>query len=71
MQIPSYKVKLRAIRVVKEWFDQAHEPIVMSTGHLDLLLAGIEKALQEGAATERCGDCLGQRVQGTVYRCES
>ena len=71
MQIPSYKVKLRAIRVVKEWFDQAHEPIVMSTGHLDLLLACIEKALQEGAATERCGDCLGQRVQGTVYRCES
>jgi hypothetical protein len=62
---------LRAIRVVKEWFDQAHEPIVMSTGHLDLLLACIEKALQEGAATERCGDCLGQRVQGTVYRCES
>ena len=49
MQIPSYKVKLRAIRVVKEWFDQAQEPIVMSTGHLDLLLAGIEKALQEGA----------------------
>ena len=71
MQIPSYKVKLRAIRVVKEWFDQAHEPIVMSTGHLDLLLACIEKALQEGAATERCGDCLGQRVKGTVYRCES
>ena len=54
-----------------EWFDQAHEPIVMSTGHLDLLLAGIEKALQEGVATERCGDCSGQRVKGTVYRCES
>ena len=69
--VPNYKVKLRAIRAVKEWFDQAHEPIVMSTGHLDLLLACIEKALQEGAATERCGDCLGQRVQGTVYRCES
>ena len=45
----NYEHKLRAIRVVKEWFDQAHEPIVMSTGHLDLLLAGIEKALQEGA----------------------
>ena len=71
MQIPSYKVKLRAIRVVKEWFDQAQEPIVMSTGHLDMLLACIEKALQEGVATERCGDCLGQRVKGTVYRCES
>ena len=48
MQIPSYKVKLRAIKVVKEWFDQTQEPIVMSTGHLDLLLACIEKALQEG-----------------------
>ena len=48
--VPNYKVKLRAIRVVKEWFDQAHEPIVVSTGHLDLLLAGIEKALQEGAS---------------------
>ena len=45
----NYEHKLRAIRVVKEWFDQAHEPIVMSTGHLDLLLACIEKALQEGA----------------------
>lgn len=67
----NYEHKLRAIRVVKEWFDQAHEPIVMSTGHLDLLLACIEKALQEGATTERCGDCLGQRVKGTVYRCES
>ena len=50
MQTPNYKVKLRAIKVVKEWFDQAHEPIVMSTGHLDLLLAGIEKALQEGVS---------------------
>ena len=67
----NYEHKLRAIRGVKEWFEQAHEPMVMSTGHLDLLLACIEKALQEGAATERCGDCLGQRVQGTVYRCES
>jgi hypothetical protein len=45
----NYEHKLRAIRVVKEWFDQAHEPIVMSTGHLDLLLSCIEKALQEGA----------------------
>ena len=71
MQTPSYEVKLRAIKVVKEWFDQTQEPIVMSTGHLDLLLTCIGKALQEGAATERCGDCLGQRVQGTVYRCES
>jgi peptidyl-tRNA hydrolase len=48
MQTPSYEVKLRAIKVVKEWFDQTQEPIVMSTGHLDLLLACIEKALQEG-----------------------
>jgi len=47
MQIPSYKVKLRAIRVVKEWFDKAQEPIVMSTGHLDVLLRCIEEALQE------------------------
>ena len=45
----NYEHKLRAILVVKEWFDQAHEPIVMSTGHLDLLLTCIEKALQEGA----------------------
>lgn len=43
--VPNYKVKLRAIRVVKEWFDQAHEPIVMSTGHLDILIACIEEAL--------------------------
>lgn len=48
MQTPSYEVKLRAIKVVKEWFDQTQEPIVMSTGHLDMLLACIEKALQEG-----------------------
>ena len=67
----NYEHKLRAIRVVKEWFDQAHEPIVMSTGHLDLLLSCIEKALQEGAATERCDDCLGQRVKGIGYHCES
>lgn len=46
----NYEVKLQAIRVVKEWFDQAQEPIIMSTGHLDLLLACIEKALQEGSA---------------------
>ena len=44
----NYEHKLRAIRVGKEWFDQSHEPIVMSTGHLDLLLACIETALQEG-----------------------
>ena len=50
MQIPSYKVKLRAIKVVKEWFDQAQEPIVMSTAHLDVLLACIEEALQEGVS---------------------
>ena len=71
MQIPSYKVKLLAIQVVKQWFDRTQEPIVMSTAHLDALLGCIEEALQEGAATERCGDCLGQRVKGTVYRCES
>ena len=47
MQTPNYKVKLRAIRVVKEWFDQAHEPIVMSTGHLDILIACIEEAIEE------------------------
>ena len=47
--MPNYEHKLRAIQVVKEWFDQAQEPIVMSTGHLDLLLECIEKALQEGA----------------------
>ena len=41
----NYEHKLRAIRVVKEWFDQAQEPIVMSTGHLDLLLGCIEQAL--------------------------
>ncbi len=41
----NYEHKLRAIRVVKEWFDQAHEPIVMSTGHLDILIACIEEAL--------------------------
>ena len=45
----NYEHKLRAIKVVKEWFDRAQEPIVMSTGHLDLLLECIEKALQEGA----------------------
>ena len=50
MQIPNYKVKLRAIKVVKEWFDRTQEPIVMSTAHLDVLLACIEGALQEGAS---------------------
>ena len=67
----NYEHKLRAIRVVKEWFDQSHERIVMSTRNLDLLLACIETALQEGAATERCDDCLGQRVKGIGYHCES
>ena len=51
----NYEHKLRAIRVVKEWFDQAQEPIVMSTGHLDLLLGCIEQALQEG--TEKAPSC--------------
>ena len=50
MQIPSYKVKLRAIQVVKQWFDRTQEPIVMSTAHLDALLGCIEEALQEGAS---------------------
>jgi len=53
MQTPSYKVKLRAIQVVKEWFDQAQEPIVMSTGHLDLLLACIEKAISDESTTRQ------------------
>ena len=48
MQIPSYKVKLLAIQVVKQWFDRTQEPIVMSTAHLDALLGCIEEALQEG-----------------------
>ena len=47
MQIPSYKVKLLAIQVVKQWFDRTHEPIVMSTGHLDILIACIEEAIEE------------------------
>jgi peptidyl-tRNA hydrolase len=50
MQTPSYKVKLRAIQVVKQWFDRTQEPIVMSTAHLDALLRCIEEALQEGAS---------------------
>ena len=50
MQIPNYKVKLRAIKVVKEWFDRTQEPIVMSTAHLDALLGCIEEALQEGVS---------------------
>lgn len=66
-----YNVRLRAIQVVQEWYDACPDPVVMPTGSLDLLLAGIEKALQEGLTTERCGDCLGQRVKGTVYHCES
>ena len=47
MQTPNYKAKLRAIQVVKEWFDRTQEPIVMSSGHLDILLGCIEEALQE------------------------
>ena len=50
MQTPSYKVKLRAIQVVKQWFDRTQEPIVMSTAHLDALLTCIEEALQEGVS---------------------
>ena len=50
MQTPNYKVKLRAIKVVKEWFDRTQEPIVMSTAHLDALLGCIEEALQEGVS---------------------
>jgi hypothetical protein len=40
-QLDETFTKLRAIRVVKEWFDQAHEPIVMSTGHLDSPVVGV------------------------------
>ena len=50
MRTPSYKVKLRAIQVVKQWFDRTQEPIVMSTAHLDVLLGCIEEVLQEGAS---------------------
>ena len=50
MQTPNYKVKLRAIQVVKQWFDRTQEPIVMSTAHLDVLLGCIEEALQEGVS---------------------
>jgi len=50
MQTPSYKVKLRAIQVVKQWFDCTQEPIVMSSAHLDALLRCIEEALQEGVS---------------------
>ena len=55
MQTPSYEVKLRAIQVVKQWFDRTQEPIVMSTAHLDALLVCIEKALQEGAVGRPSG----------------
>ncbi len=43
--VPNYKVKLQAIAVIKNWFDRAGEPIVLSTGHLDTLIACIEEAL--------------------------
>jgi hypothetical protein len=66
-----YQVKLMAIRAVKAWFDKANEPIVLTTGHLDLLLAEIEAAIRGAQVTERCGDCLGQRVKGSTYHCES
>lgn len=47
MQTPNYKVKLQAIQVVKEWFDRAQGPLVLSSNQVDVLLDCIEGALQE------------------------
>ena len=52
----NYEVRLKAVRVVHEWYDACAEPVVMSTGSLDLLIEKIEKALQEG--TEKAPSCL-------------
>ena len=55
MLTTNYKIKLRAIQVVKQCFVRTQEPIVMSTAHLDALLACIEQALQE--STEKAPSC--------------
>lgn len=53
MQTTNYKVKLRAIQVVNEWFDRTQEPIIMSSGHLDILLGCIEGALTDESTTQQ------------------
>ena len=43
----NYEVRLKAVRLVHAWYDDCKEPVVMSSGSLDLLIDRIEQALLE------------------------
>ena len=44
----NYEVRLKAVRLVHAWYDDCNEPVVMSSGSLDLLIDRIEQALGDG-----------------------
>lgn len=43
----NYDFKLKAIRLVHQWYDDCPTPVVMSSQCLDLLLERVEEALQQ------------------------
>lgn len=44
----NYEVRLKAVRLVHAWYDDCKEPVIMSSGSLNLLIDRIEQALLEG-----------------------
>jgi hypothetical protein len=44
----NYEVRLKAVRLVHAWYDDCKEPVIMSSGSLDLLIDRIEQALGGG-----------------------
>ena len=45
----NYDFKLKAIRLVHQWYDDCPAPVVMSTECLNLLLERVEEALREAS----------------------
>lgn len=45
----NYEIKLKAVKLVHEWYDACQEPVVMSSGSLNLLLEKLEEALTSAA----------------------
>lgn len=51
-----YRVRLAAIKVVKQWYDDSPEPLVFSTAQLDRLVELIEGAINDGATMQHHRD---------------
>lgn len=45
----NYDTKLKAIKLVHQWYDDCPAPVVMSMACLDLLLERVEEALREAS----------------------